>query len=485
MQMHEKKSISTNFIFNFIKTFAGMIFPIITFSYTSRRLGVDGIGRLNFSRSVISYFSLFAMLGINHYGTREAAKIRDNRQKLSKFAHEMLIINGITTILSYFMLAASILLSSVLQKYALLLGITSISIVLTAMGMEWLYQGVEEYRYIALRSMAFQLIALVLMFFTVKDEKDTAVYAAVSLFSSSGSYVLNFINCRKYIDFHYCGRYEIKKHLKPILWLFAFALSVELYTVLDSTMLGLLKGDQAVGLYSAAIKVNKMVNSLIFTLGVVLLPRISYYLAQESREKVNKLISQAYNFVFMFSIPACIGLYMLSDKIILLFSGDGFASSGMTMRLLMPIVLVIPFSALTNNQLFVAMNKERKILSSTLTGAVVNFTCNMLLIPKWAENGAAVATVLAETAVMCVCLFHAKKELDIRCVFQNYYQYWIAVVPMIGINAVVNCLELFYLWKIILVVLMSAICYFGILLCFKNTYLLSIVEIAKRKLYKE
>lgn len=484
--MKEKsRSISTNFIYNFVRTFAGTIFPVITFSYSSRILGAEGIGKLSFSKSIISYFSLFAMLGIHHYGTREVAKLRNDRRQLSKFAQEMLILNGVTTLLAYCALAITISVSIMLQQYAVLLWITSLSIFFMAMGMEWLYQGLEEYRYISLRSITFQIIAVSIMLLTVRDKSDLAAYAIVSLVASSGSYILNFWNCRKYIDVRCFGQYDLQRHMKPILWLFAFTISVELYTVLDSTMLGLIKGDRAVGIYSAAVKVNKMTNALISSLGTVLLPRLSYYLVSEEMEKIRTLICKAYNFVFMLSIPACVGLCILSDSIILLFSGQDFETAGITMRILTLIVLIIPFNTLTTNQLFIAMNKEKKILHATLTGAGINFACNLVMIPRWAENGAAVATVLAEAGVMCVCFYHVRKMMNLRTVFQRYYQYWIAAASIIAIHFVVSLLDLHYLLEIVFTVSGSALCYFFILYRFKNEYFLMAAAVVKRKLDHE
>ncbi len=479
--MRKNKSLTVNFIFNLLKTFSSILFPIITFTYSSRVLGADGIGKVNFAKSIISYFSMFAMLGMAYYGTREAAKIRENRYKLSKFTHEMLLINGCTTIIAYIVLVIVILFMSKLKDYTLLLIINSFSILMMGMGMEWLYQALEEYRYIALRAMAFQGIALAVMLLTVKSVNDVVNYTIVSVIASSGSYILNFINSRKYVDFCWYGNYEIKKHLRPLMWLFALALSIELYTVLDSTMLGFFKGDFAVGIYTASIKVNRIANSLITSLGVVLIPRLSYYVGKGEREQFKILIDKAYNFVFMFSVPACLGLFVLSNEIISLFCGQGFETAGFTMRLLTPIVLVIPFSVVTNQQTFVPMGKEKLILISTCAGAVTNFIFNLLLIPRYAENGAAIATVIAETVVAIVCLVNAKYNLRIDNIFHQYYQYWVAGLPILAIGIWISKLGFSNLVTIFLTVMLSAISYFVILLLFKNKFLMEMMERVKRR----
>lgn len=475
------KSLFHNFIFNFIKTASNIFFPVVTFTYSARILGVDGVGQVNFAKSVVSYFTLIAILGMNYYGLREAAKVRDNKSSLSKFTQEMLIINGCTTVLAYVLLVVVMTMVPKFHGYEALLLVNSLAILLQGMGMEWLYQALEEYRYIAVRSVLFQIGALAAMFLFVRDEKDVLPYAAVTLAASSGSYVLNFINARKYISFRHCSNYEIRKHLRPILWLFAMAVSIELYTVLDSTMLGFLKGDNAVGLYTAAIKVNKMVNTLITAMGAVLIPRLSYYIGGERYGEVESLIKKAYNYIFLLSVPAAVGLFMLSDEIILLFSGSEFAAAGLTMRIMTPIVLLIPFSVMTNQQTFIPMRKEKLILISTSVGAVTNFTLNLLLIPRYAENGAAVATVLAETAVATVCLMNVRRYFDMKQILRSVWQYWLAAAVIPIVVLLIKLADVPYFVHISLAIPLSAVLYLVILLLLKNQYVKEAIHMIRER----
>lgn len=477
----EEKSLFHNFIFNFIKTLNNILFPVITFTYSARILGVDGVGQVNFTKSIITYFTMVATLGMNYYGTREAAKRRGNRDKLSKYTHEMLFINCVTTALAYVLLFLSMALVPKLQDYRALLLVNSLAIALQGMGMEWLYQALEEYRYIAVRSSLFQVAALVAMFVFVRDAEDVAPYAAVTLAASSGAYVLNFINARKYICWRWYGHYEIKKHLRPILWLFAMAVSIELYTVLDSTMLGFLQGDAAVGRYTAAVKVNKLVNSLIIAIGAVLIPRLSFYIGQGEQERVKALVEKAYNYVFMLSVPAAVGLFMLSDGIIRLFSGPEFMSASLTMRILTPIVILIPFSVMTNQQTFVPMGKEKLILFSTSVGAVTNIILNSFLIPRYAENGAAIATVIAEMAVAIICLMNVSRYFDMKQVLCSVGHYWIAAAVIPVVVLLIKMMDVSYIVHIILAIPVSVMLYYIILLLLKNPYAKGAFQIVDMK----
>ena len=476
------KSLLRNSIFNSIKTLSNLIFPVVTFAYASRILGDAGIGQVSFTKSVISYFTMIAMLGMKYYGTREGAKLRDDSIRFSKFSQEMLIINGCTTLFAYVLLIIAMLTVPKLKGYETLLLVNSFAILLQGMGMEWMYQAVEEYRYIALRSELFQGIAFIGLFLFVRKPEDVVPYAMIQLLASSGSYVLNFINARKHIRFCRFKHYEIKKHLRPLLWLFAMAVSIELYTVLDSTMLGFLKDDTAVGRYTAAVKVNKMMNTLITAAGAVMIPRLSYYLHSEENEKVKSMVTRVYQFVFMLSIPCAVGLFMLSDEIILLFGGEKFVLAGFTMRLLTPIVVIIPFSVVTNLQIFVPMEKEKLILQSTMTGAITNFVFNMILIPKFAENGAAIATVLAEATVSVMCFWNTGKFFERKEIFSKYIQYWIAALSIPMVVFLTKCLTIHYAVRICLVIPISAACYFAALWFLRNPFLSEATEIIYAKI---
>ena len=480
--MTKKKSLITNFLYNLIKTFSNLVFPIITFSYSARILGDVGIGRVNFAKSIVSYFAMFAIMGMNYYGTREAAKLRDDREKLSKYVQEMLIVNACTTLIAYILLFVTVLTVGKLKGYESLLLLCSLTIALQGMGMEWLYQGLEEYKYIAMRSVGFQVCALAAMFMFVRDQNDVIPYAAITLFASSGSHVANFIHARQYVIFRRFPKYEIRKHLKPILWLFTMTVSIELYTVLDSTMLGFIRGDAAVGRYAAAVKMTRMVNSLITSVGVVLIPRLSYYVGRGEDEKVQDLVRQAFNYVFMLSIPAAAGLFVLSDEIILLFSGSGFASAGLTMRILTATVVVIPVSIVVNLQIFVPKAKEKLILYSTSAGAVTNFICNMCLIPKYGENGAAVATVIAETVVTGICILNLKKYFDLKEIFRCYWQYWMAMVAMFIAAIPLHGIQTHYVLRTVIMVTTLSCIYFAMLRILKNKYLMEAVRIVASRM---
>lgn len=468
-------SLKKNIALNVTKTLFSLIFPLITFPYASRILLPDGIGKVNFARAVIEYFVLIATLGISVYGIREAAKVRDDKVRLSKITKELFIINIVSTLFAYILLAFAMLCVPKLSSYRALLCVISATILFTALGLDWLYTAVEDFEYITKRYIFFNALSLVLLFVFVKEQKDYLWYASISVFANVGSNILNFIHSRKYIDFSIVHQLEFKKHLKPVCVLFAMAIAIKVYTVLDTTMLGFLCNDWQVGIYTAAIKIDKIILSLVVAACAVLLPRLSYY-SENDVEKFNKLAYKGLDILLMVSVPCCIGLFLLSYHVIMLLSGEHYIESVPVMRIMNPIILIIGMSNFIGMQLFMPLRKERYTLYSVVCGAVFNFILNLILIPRYQALGAAISTLCAEAVVTGVQLLLARSLIDLKKTFRIFVIYALnAIVMGILVFVVIRNIDsvLFgFIWGTV----SGSLIYFILLVLEKNEIVFSTIK---------
>lgn len=213
----KQKSIKINFIMNMILTMSSFIFPLITFPYVSRILLPVGTGKVSFATSLISYFSMFAQLGIPTYGIRVCAKVRDNREELTRTVQELLTINLVMSVLSYIALFIVLTFVPRLQADKPLYIIMSFTIILTSIGMEWLYKALEQYMYITVRSVIFKFIALIAMFLLIHEQQDYVIYGGITILAASASNIFNLINVHKYIDLKPVGDYNFRETMKKSL----------------------------------------------------------------------------------------------------------------------------------------------------------------------------------------------------------------------------------------------------------------------------
>ncbi len=398
--MAKRTSIRKNFIMNSILTMSSFIFPIITFPYVSRILGPENYGRVGMATSLISYFAMFAQLGIPTYGIRACAKVRDDKEALTRTVQELLGINLITSAISYAVFFLAILFVPRLREDRLLYIIVSVTILFKCIGMEWLYKGLERYVYITIRSIAFKLIAFAALFLLVHSKEDYVIYGAISVFAASASGILNFINARKIISFTPIHGLNYRQHLSAVGVFFAMACATTVYTHLDTLMLGFITTNTDVGYYNAAVRVKTILVSIVTSLGAVLLPRASYYLEHGEEEAFRRITRKALNFIAIAATPLAVYFMLYAREGIGFLSGSAYEGAVLPMQIIMPTLFLIGMTNIMGIQILVPLGEEKVVLKSEIAGAVTDFVLNMILIPKFHSAGAAVGTLVAELVVL-------------------------------------------------------------------------------------
>lgn len=408
MSSVKQHSIKYNFLMDLILKVSTIVFPMITFPYVSRVLSPEGLGRVSFAVSIISYFQLFASLGIPTYGVRLCTKYRDDRPKLSKAFQELLIINSITTCISYIVFFIAIFSVNRFKEDSLLLLITSANVLLSTIGVPWLYTAMEQYKYITVRSLIVKVISVIALFLLVHTEKDYIIYASITVVGTAGSNIYNMFYSRKFVSWKPIGGYEIIKHLKPIFILFAMSLAGSIYTHLDTLMLGFMMNDVEVGYYTAAVKMKGLLISITVSLGGVMLPRLSYFLQNGYKDQFNQMSAKAFNLIWYVSLPLVLFFMMYASETIVVLSGEAYIRAVPAMVAITPTVFLISATNMMGYQILIPSLKEDKVLISVIMGALIDTIANFILIPSFGALGAAIGTLLAEFGVFIVQIYYLR-----------------------------------------------------------------------------
>lgn len=398
----KKKSLGINALLNGLRSALNLIFPLVTFPYVSRILSVDSMGIYNFANTYINYFVLLAGLGVSTYAVREGAKYRDNSQKIGEFSSQVFTINIVATIIAYILLIASLLVFGNLHNYVSAILVFSIQIIFTTIGTEWIYTIYEEYSYITVRSIIFKIISIVLLFTLVRKPNDYLWYAGITVFASVGSNILNYIHAKSFTTIKIVKNVNWKYHLKPILVIFASSVAVTLYVSSDTTILGLLKNDYAVGIYGVAVKVYTMVASLIGGLLIVTVPRLAAFFGKKRLKEYSELLKSVIDMVIIISLPAAIGLVSLSKEVILIIAGKKYLNGVLSLQIITWAMIFSNFAMIFNQCVLIPTKREGKSLRNTLITGVINLGLNFILIPLWSYDGTALSTVIAEFMIMAL-----------------------------------------------------------------------------------
>lgn len=479
-------SVKSNIMLNGINTVTGILFPVITFPYAARVLMPEGIGAINFLNSIIGYIVLLTSLGIPMYAVKEVAKYRDDKAKRDQITVEIIALSFILCFLGY--IAVWILAECVPQihKQASLFYVLSLTIVFTTIGVNWFYQGIEDFKFITIRAIIIRTLSAAALFIFVKDSTDLLIYAIIIVGSTVGNNIINFIYLKKHIIINKktISKINIKKHIHPTLSTFLVTIAISLYYNLNPILIGFLSNESQVGYYTAGIKIIYIGTMLISSISNVLLPRCSNLIANDNMEEYNRIMTKSLNTYLFLIYPCIFGIIALCNPCINVFCGKEFQESVKILYLNSPIIFFGVLSGMFVNQVFYPKNKVAIIIYSVTVGAILNILLGILLIPTYESIGASISMLIAEVSVFTSLLVFGKDHLpfSLKAIFKVKY---LIICIIMSFVVFVTTIQLNNdILKLAIGSIIGLFLYLIILLSIKDKYTLEILHILSINLKK-
>ena len=459
-----------------------MLFPLITFPYVCRVIEADGIGQINFFQSIISYISLFTCLGIPMYAIREIARDRSDVVQMNRTAMEILLLHSMLTLVGYAIVAILCLTVPQIQVNIPLFLILSLTIFFTAIGCEWFYQGIEDFKYITIRGLIIKTVSVVLLFIFVKSKTDLLYYGCYTVFGVLGGNIFNFFRLRKYIHRENIifSELHIKRHVKPVLKVFSFSVVTSIYLQLNTVLLGFLKNALAVGYFAAATKVMQMLLTMSACLGSVMMPRASHLIAENKEDEFNRLIQKSYDFTLAIALPMTIGLIFCAPSLITALCGVKFEHSILPSQIIAPIILMVAISNVFGIQVLFPKGKINIVTLCCGIGAVADLLLNLCLIPFFSYIGTSIAYLGAEVATTVSMYFIGRKYIPIIYFKKSYLTYALGCIVMAFALYGLSLLQLPTLTILLLQGCCGVLAYFIILCICKDEMIVQILSKIKR-----
>lgn len=476
------QSVKVNYILNLINTGTQMLFPLITFPYVCRVIEAGGIGQINFFQSIISYISLFTCLGIPMYAIREIARDRSDVVQMNRTAMEILLLHSMLTLVGYAIVAILCLTVPQIQVNIPLFLILSLTIFFTAIGCEWFYQGIEDFKYITIRGLIIKTVSVVLLFIFVKSKTDLLYYGCYTVFGVLGGNIFNFFRLRKYIHRENIifSELHIKRHIKPVLKVFSFSVVTSIYLQLNTVLLGFLKNALAVGYFAAATKVMQMLLTMSACLGSVMMPRASHLIAENREDEFNRLIQKSYDFTLAIALPMTIGLIFCAPSLITALCGVKFEHSILPSQIIAPIILMVAISNVFGIQVLFPKGKINVVTLCCGIGAVADLILNLCLIPFFSYIGTSIAYLGAEVATTVSMYFIGRKYIPIIYFKKSHLTYALGCIVMALALYGISLLQLPTLTILLLQGCSGVLAYFIILCICKDEMLVQILSKIKR-----
>lgn len=475
-----KKSVTKNYIYNLLYQMLVLILPLITTPYISRVLGAENIGIYSYTISISAFFILFGSLGVALYGQREIAYLQEDKKNRSKVFFEIIIFRCVIMFISLTIFYITCVIGN--NEYNLYYKILILEIIANMLDVSWLFQGIEEFKKTVGRNTLVKLISIISIFTLVKTKNDLSIYFIIYVFSILIGNLSLWLYIPKYIQKVKIKELDIWRHLKPTISLFIPQIAIQVYTLLDKTMIGLIIADKSeVGYYEQANKIIKMLLTIITSLGTVMMPRIASTFVKGNKKKIDNYMEKSFNMVFMLAFPLIFGIIAVSDEFVPIFFGNGYEKVIVLMKILCPIILLIGLSNVTGTQYLLPTKRQKEYSISVVCGSIINLVMNSILIFKLGALGASIGTVLAEIAVTCVQIFYTKGEFKWRKIIKISKNYIISSVVMFAICLIIGNIIVNNILSLLIQGLIGALIYGIMLFLLKDKFIFEILNKMKGK----
>ena len=402
-----------NFLYNVSYQLLVIILPLITVPYVSNILGAEGIGNYAFTYANMQYFVIFGMVGITLYGKRQIAYVRDDKEKLKNTFYSIYVLQLITTSISFILyLVFALVLNN--GDYKWLYIAQGINILASIVDISWLFMGLEQFKRTVVRNTIVKLVSLASIFIFVRSSNDTVTYTIILGLSSLLGNLTFWFYIPKEFGFNKIKISNLSFHLKSSLALFIPQIAIQIYVLLDRTMLGVMTNTVQVGYYDNSQKIVKLVLTIATAVGTVMMPKIANTVASGDMEKVKYYIKNSFFFVSALSIPLMFGLMGVANELAPWFFTDKFSGIENLIILGSLIILAISWSNVLGMQLLVSLNRTREFTISVTAGSIANFVLNLFMLRKFGAIGACISTIIAEFTVTVVQFYLVRDFIKVK-----------------------------------------------------------------------
>ncbi|OCA88290.1 hypothetical protein A8F94_10860 [Bacillus sp. FJAT-27225] len=470
----KNKFLILNVFYAFLLQFSTLIFPLITMPYISKIIGPSGLGRVDFATSVVNWFLLFSTFGLLSYGVREVSKIRDDEKKLSVFFSEILIIKVILTFAVLLVYIPSILLIDRLNENLPLFVLYIVLIITNIFSLDWFFQGLENYKFITFRSIILKILAVISIFLFVKTHNDFMVYAAINILTLSLGNLWNFFHSKRYVKISLKG-INITNHLKSMSTFFITTLIISIYTLLDTVILGFIKGDEDVAFYTRAKMFFGIGMALSVAINNALTPRLNNYF-QGDKNQYSSLLKTSFNLLLLISMPIMVGVGILSENLMVLFGGEKFHPASLSLMIIAPLLVITPMSIWNYQQRILPYGKEKAGLYINSVVAVVSLIFNISLVPVMGYIGTSISWLISEVTGLIISFVYMKRKESIKIFDSIHLKYFVSSLLMGMLIWGVNSFFSLTWFNTVICIVLGGLMYFCFLLLFREENILLVLK---------
>lgn len=452
-------SIKKNLGWNIFLTVSGYLFPLLTFPYVTRVLGADNLGLANFALSVVDYALIFANLGFSAIGCKYISQYNSDTEKRNKIFGSLVSLHIILSCIIIAVYTSCVFLIDQLYENRILYLVGIAKIVSNVFLIEWLFQGMQDFRYVTLRTLIIRSLYVIAIFAMVRHKEDYDVFFYITIAQVVVNAVVNWNYSRKYVHFTFSFK-GIRQFIFPVFSMGINYILLSFYVTFNNIILGMCCDDASVGYYVTATRLYAILISLITAYNGVLFPHLNSLFGKGEMDEFKKYIRESFSLVLLMAIPIIVGGVILAPEIVRLIAGPGYERAVLPFQIILFQVLFVGIAQTLENQILLSLKKFKDIL--ICTSVSISFAAVILfaLVPTYAEVASAYAVAIPHLIEVILLYYYARRAIDIKFPVAEFFKNLLSCVPIAVICLYVRQLPLAFYWILIICCGSSAIYYF-------------------------
>ncbi len=408
--------VAKNAIVVISSSILAQLFAFLTTSFCGKRLGEAAFGELTTVQSMITYFTLFVLFGLQTYGTREIAK---NKSQIKTVVGDIIVFRIILFIISFVII---VVMSLCIWKFnhdgvlAILLVLYGLTLLPMAMSIDWVYSGLQKMEYNSVYNILKSGIPFVLVYIFLKEK--TQLYY-VPLFTVL-ALVLGVLF--QFYGYFFKERLGVKVRLNKRTMLgyvnfgIPFVISGLLAMIngnVDRVVIYFSRGSTEAGIYASGYNIIFFLINVVGMIFIPIFPVMITYFNENAKEKLNELMNKTSKILAAFIIPVALGGIILSKQLIILLYDKTYLNAYISFSILLSYVIILFFRELYGYGLN-ACNLEKKYVKAVAVSAIVNLGLNLILTPIYGMNIAAIITLVSEVINFVMMKWYAKEIIVVQ-----------------------------------------------------------------------
>lgn len=410
--MLQTTSVKKNILWNMLLTMSGYIFPLLTFPYVTRVLGATNLGLVNYALGIVDYAVLFSTLGMTMVGIRYISQCGNDDKRRSDVFSSLVTLHTLLSILALAIYLACIWFIPSLAIHKELYFVGAAKILFNVMLVEWLFQGLQDFRYVTLRTILTRLLYVIGVFVFVRSHDDYAAYFYVTIAQVIINALVNWRYAQRYINFRFRLQ-GTREFILPIFSMGVNSILLSFYTTFNVIYLGSTCGSESVGYYTTAIKLYAIILSVISSYNSVFVPHLNRLYAEGNLEQFKNIVAQSIHLVTLIALPIITIGICIPSQVVEAVAGKGYERSILPFSIVMVQILLVGIAQILENQILLAFKRFKAILVCTASSVVLSIIIIIGFVPTYAEVAAALAIAIPHIFEVVFLFYYVRKDIKI------------------------------------------------------------------------